>query len=450
MSASKIRVLLVDDDEEDFLIASDLISEIYGQSYQLTWKATYDSALAAIDAEPYDVLIFDYRLGAHTGIELLCAVRERKYPAPVIMLTGQHDEEIDCEAIRLGASDYLIKGKITPDSFERSVRHAITHFSTLAQVQAANTFLQSIMDALSSEVAILNTKEEILAVNQAWRASFDGENPWEAGAGEQRGRLTLAGHSPIDGDVESDALIQGVRRVIRGEVPTFQLEFPCVTAGRKRWVIARVSSFSTPEEGYVVVAYEDITTRKLAELDLEKSRALLEELSIRDELTRLYNRRYVNLYIKDEFARSQRYGHLFALLILDIDHFKSVNDTYGHAVGDEALKHVASLCEAASRSTDCVARYGGEEFVFVLPETNRNAAMQVAERVRATIETNVLNVAGEDGREIQLRLTASIGVSVQPGVNGSIEALFIQADKGLYQAKAEGRNRVILYDAEIA
>jgi diguanylate cyclase (GGDEF)-like protein len=433
---------LVVDVEEVYLIASDILAEISGQSYDVTWKKSFDAALAAIDQEVFDVLVFDYRLGAETGLDLLRAVNQRAYPAPVILLTGQHDDEIDSEAIRLGALDYLIKGRITPDSFERSIRHAIEHFRVLVKLRSSNAFLQSIIDALSAEVAILNTQEEILAVNQAWRNSFEGDHPTEYDSGDQRSGFTLKGHSPVGGDIDPEAVILGVRQVIRGEIESFYLEYPCVTAGRSRWVIARVSKFLAAGEGYVVVAYEDITTRKLAELSLEQSRAMLEELSIRDELTRLYNRRYISQFLQEEFERSQRYGHAFALLMLDIDHFKSVNDTYGHGIGDNALVHVARLCMESCRTTDRVARYGGEEIVFVLPETRWEDAIQFAERVRVLLQMTPLMVVCEDGRPLHLQVTASIGVAAYPNSGDSVESLFTMADKGLYRAKADGRNCV--------
>lgn len=442
MADSKLRVLLVDDDEEDYLITSEVILEIPGAGYHITWKSSFDAALEELATGVYDVLVFDYRLGGETGIDLLREVMARKYPAPVILLTGQHDEDIDKQAICLGALDYLIKGKITPDSFERSVRHALAHFRTMKQLHDSNAFLQSIIDALSSEVAILNNKEEILAVNRAWRNSFEGAESQSPESCDNVGFLTLADHLPDGGSVGSDDLLRGVRRVMQGEISGFYLEYPCITVGRHRWVIARVSSFSAGGEGYVVIAYEDITVRKTAELELERSRALLEDLSVRDELTSLYNRRYINIVIRDEFERSRRYEHHFALLMLDIDHFKSVNDTYGHQTGDEALKHVARLCLDGCRTTDCVARYGGEEIVFVLPETDAAEAVRFAERIRVMLEATPLSVNSGLLGTFPLHITASIGVAVFPESGDTVEALFAFADKGLYLAKSAGRNKV--------
>jgi len=443
MIPKTIRVLLVDDDEEDYLITTDTIAEIPGQSYEVVWKDSFDAALEALATQSFDVLVFDYRLGAKTGLDLLRAVNERGAPAPVILLTGQHDDEIDSEAIRMGAMDYLIKGKISPDTFERSVRHAIEHFQTLTRLRSSNAFLQSIIDALTSEIAILNSQEEVLAVNKTWRGSFGESHPWVMPPpGDRRKSSEGAVEGRDTGPAEADALIEGVRRVIRGETNSFYLEYPCVTTARHRWVIARVSRFSVAGESYVVVAYEDITVRKLAELALEENRALLEDLSIRDELTQLYNRRYLMGFLTEELARSLRDGRSFAVLMLDIDHFKSVNDTYGHGAGDDALRHTAQICSEICRATDRVARFGGEEIVFVLPDTGLEHALLFAERVRTVLAESHLPVHADDGATTALRITASIGVAVYPSSGDSIESLLAVADKGLYQAKALGRNRV--------
>ena len=126
--------------------------------------------------------------------------------------------------------------------------------------------------------------------------------------------------------------------------------------------------------------------------------------------------------------------------MIDLDHFKRVNDTYGHLVGDDVLRDVAQLLSDTIRGSDIVARYGGEEFLVLLPETDDDGAESFAERIRAAVEAHVVQ---QDAGGAALRLTASVGVAVFPAARiESVEDLFARADAALYRAKADGRNRV--------
>jgi len=170
---------------------------------------------------------------------------------------------------------------------------------------------------------------------------------------------------------------------------------------------------------------------------LASSQAALEDLSIHDGLTGLYNYREFHRRLTDEAERSRRYGRPFSLLMLDIDLFKTVNDTFGHLAGDEALRQFAALVRSEVRPVDQVARYGGEEFTVILPETTAAGAMAVAERMRDIIATHPVTVA--EGKTVDL--TVSIGVAAFPEDAESEEMLIGAADRALYTAK-EGRNRV--------
>jgi two-component system cell cycle response regulator len=169
--------------------------------------------------------------------------------------------------------------------------------------------------------------------------------------------------------------------------------------------------------------------------------ARLEALAHTDPLTQVLNRRALTLRLTSELDRARRYNSVLTLLMIDLDHFKRVNDTFGHLTGDDALREVAALLQHAVRSVDVVARYGGEEFVIVLPETAEVGAVAFAERIRERIEAHDFPVAGAPGPG--MHLTGSIGVATFPSPRvDSAEDLFMQADAALYRAKAEGRNRV--------
>lgn len=178
---------------------------------------------------------------------------------------------------------------------------------------------------------------------------------------------------------------------------------------------------------------------KMLQDELKKSNDLLKRLSNTDHLTQLYNRRYMMEVLERELARAERQKAPLSLVMMDIDHFKSVNDRYGHQQGDTVLATIASLARNALRSYDFAVRYGGEEFVLILPSTPLGEAILVAERIRRLIEQHCFE------KEIaSLRVTISMGVSTYPAncVTSATE-LIREADAALYRAKQGGRNRVV-------
>jgi diguanylate cyclase (GGDEF)-like protein len=163
----------------------------------------------------------------------------------------------------------------------------------------------------------------------------------------------------------------------------------------------------------------------------------LTKLASVDPLTGVYNRRQFEKLARAELARSQRYMRPLSLLMLDVDHFKSLNDRFGHEMGDWVLKTIATVITSAKRDSDLIARVGGEEFAFLLPETTKEAAQVLAERLCDLVRTCAPMVEGE-----KLNLTVSIGVADASIRTAGIETLFRSADQALYDAKRTGRNRV--------
>ncbi len=185
------------------------------------------------------------------------------------------------------------------------------------------------------------------------------------------------------------------------------------------------------------------TARRILDLEnsLKNSLEEIKNLSLKDPLTGLYNRRYLNERLPQEIVRAYRYDRSISLIMLDIDHFKEVNDRYGHHVGDRVLQGCADCINGSVRNeVDWLARYGGEEFVLVLPETDLTGSLAVAERLRRIVGSMVTRL---NDREI--RITASFGVAaIPPNRHKSVctaETLIEQADRCLYEAKREGRNR---------
>jgi diguanylate cyclase len=167
----------------------------------------------------------------------------------------------------------------------------------------------------------------------------------------------------------------------------------------------------------------------------------LVEMNVKDGLTGIYNRRYLESKFKEEFGRHKRYSRNFSFIMFDLDHFKYVNDEYGHQCGDFILKSVCSRITSIIRNIDIFARYGGEEFCCMLPETALEGAMQVAERFRKAVEEqeNKYN-------DLNIKVTISLGVSELREEISSPEIMFKKADDALYRAKNQGRNQVVPMD----
>ena len=165
-----------------------------------------------------------------------------------------------------------------------------------------------------------------------------------------------------------------------------------------------------------------------------------------DDLTGLHNARYLDLCLETEIRRSQRFQTTFCLLFIDLDNFKSVNDTWGHLAGSSVLQQVGRLLRMDLREVDLVFRYGGDEFVVLLLETNTNTGLAAAERIRRRLESSRFRV----GDSAQLNLTASIGVAAWPRHGLTKRELLRFADQGMYHGKKYGKNQVALLDDDRA
>ncbi len=178
-------------------------------------------------------------------------------------------------------------------------------------------------------------------------------------------------------------------------------------------------------------------------LKLGETLEALHQLATHDQLTGLLNRREFDRILAEETDRSQRFGHPVALVMVDIDHFKSINDTHGHPAGDEVLREVARRLRAGVRTVDRVARFGGEEFALLIMETDAAAALEAARRACAEVAGTAVQVR----TDLTLRLTVSAGAASLPSDAATGDAVVAAADKALYAAKAAGRNRAVAYSA---
>jgi diguanylate cyclase (GGDEF)-like protein/PAS domain S-box-containing protein len=205
--------------------------------------------------------------------------------------------------------------------------------------------------------------------------------------------------------------------------------------GRRAWIYWTNRAITDDEGGIVEILSvgNDITGRRHMEAELRR-------LATTDPLTGAFNRRRFFQKARQEFLRHRRYGHPLAVLLMDMDHFKKINDTHGHPVGDTVLKTFVQGCQSVFRVTDIFGRTGGEEFSAVLPETDAANAARVAERLRDRVSNSPLK-GQDDGSSI--RFTVSIGLTALQEDDLTLESMIRRADQALYTAKRTGRNRVV-------
>ena len=203
-------------------------------------------------------------------------------------------------------------------------------------------------------------------------------------------------------------------------------------SGKAYWLDMNILPLNNKdgEVTHFVAIERDITEQKNHENKLEK-------LSRTDPLTNLLNRRAFNEASQSEFSRFKRCGDSYSVLMIDIDRFKRINDTYGHSVGDTAIQHVANLCESNHRLYDVLARFGGEEFCLLLPQTSLDAAYELGEKLLKIIEESYFLVIGQ-----KIQMTVSIGVSHTVGTDSQHFEVIDRSDKKMYEAKNSGRNTI--------
>ncbi len=180
-------------------------------------------------------------------------------------------------------------------------------------------------------------------------------------------------------------------------------------------------------------------------LKLDETLAQLRQLALRDELTRLLNRREFQRILEEEWDRSVRFQRPFSLVMVDIDHFKLINDTHGHQIGDEVLRHVASLLAGQVRNVDRVTRYGGEEFALIMVETDRPGAIESIKRLGVLLAETPCVISSS----LTIEVTLSAGVASSLVDAGSASELVAAADRALYAAKKGGRNRIVAADGTV-
>lgn len=245
-------------------------------------------------------------------------------------------------------------------------------------------------------------------------------------------------HLPFCQDLGEEKLTIELDKII--EINSIGL-FPVMYQGNVIGVFVLFNEIKNMFNSNIVSAIETCMIHLGVSIANAQRYEITEELSFKDPLTKLFNRRYFETKLENEFARCQRYGRVSSLCMIDIDHFKKINDTYGHQSGDAILKQLAEIILSSIRKSDVAARYGGEEFIILMTESSPDKAFIAAERIRKKVEEHAFVIDVEPG---YIHITISIGIAGLLPYMTTKEDFIEQADRALYTAKQTGRNRVCM------
>jgi diguanylate cyclase (GGDEF)-like protein/PAS domain S-box-containing protein len=426
-----VRVLVVDDDEDDVLITRGLLRNIDGADFQVEAAITGSEVELLLRRGAHDVYLVDYRLGAQNGLDVAQRILERHPYAPVIMLTGTDDREIDVRAGELGIADYLVKGFLDSTTLERSIRYAVKHQRALRALAQSEERYALALAGANDGLWDWDLRADSVYLSPRYKAmlgySHDG-----------------IGSSPAEWfdlihPEDRDAVDRAVRDHLDGETEHYEMEYRMRTAsGGYRWMLSRALAVRASDGRALRLAgsQTDVTDRKVAELQLQYD-------ALHDSLTGLPNRVLFQDRLEHVVRRGMRIDGTSAVLFLDLDRFKIVNDSLGHLVGDRLLVEVSDRLLSALRPGDTVARLGGDEFTILLEDlADFEEAQTVADRVLGMLDAPFV-VAGQE-----LYLSASIGIAMVPP-GATPEEVIRDADAAMYRAKNEGRNRHALFDSTL-
>lgn len=437
------NILIVDDEPGALKLLKDILT---ADGHVARPFNNGELALRSIMVEAPKLILLDIRMPGMSGFEVCRRIKgnERLKEVPVIFISAASDTEDKVAAFHEGGVDYITK----PFHKEEVVARVRTHIALSHSIQR----MKKITDAL-------RLSEESLKMAQA--IARLGHWEWDIRSGRficSEEMFRIMGLTPQGAMVSQDAFLQAVHPDDRERVAkhlseaqagySFDMEYRiilpngrvrvahgkgevfCLGVGSQTRIIGTIQDMEGYDQTKMLGVIQDITERKELQDKLEKQ-------ANTDFLTGCDNRRHFRAHAEQEFLRIRRYGGEMSMLMLDLDHFKSINDRYGHQTGDTTLIKLVQVCQGILRGVDVIGRLGGEEFAIMLPETENRIALEVAERLCQAVAAT--EVTQQDGASFHF--TTSIGVASLEQGDLSIDAIFYRADKALYQAKNAGRNR---------
>ena len=417
-----------------------------------------EAALRSILRRAPDVVITDCVMPGMSGTQLLERIRREQPGVDVIFVTGAASVETAVGALRMGATDYLQK-PVEAEQLRRLVEQTLMR-------RALRDENQQLRDSLRTLEAC-RALAPCLEPGEVYPVALDlllGTSGWSRGVALFR-RTTPPQPDGIAFRGLSERQARGMRRLLIDEKRVELAQFdrvapvdrgPIIDALRESGIeadrLVTVPVRSEEDEGGVLWLVQDAeeiddgllellrTIQRQAEVALSNAQrySRAKERAFIDDVTEVYNARYLLSAAENEIRRAARYGNPLSIVFLDLDRFKLVNDNHGHLIGSKTLRNLSLLLLECIRQVDTLARYGGDEFTILMADTGHEAAMAVAERIRRTVETHLF----ECGASSPLRLTLSAGVASFPCHGRTHETLLDAADKAMYRAKSLGRNRI--------
>jgi two-component system cell cycle response regulator len=447
-----MRVLIA----EDSTVARKLLERNLQQlGYEVVAAEDGAQAWEAYQHAPTPIVITDWEMPHMNGVELCRAIRQHptEHYTYLMMLTARGQKEDKLQALDAGADAFLSK-PLDIAELQANLRVAERILQAEADLQAQKRQLQDLNEELVSQNEQLQQSYRLVEyANRRFSELFENVpiacftvdiegsiREWNLAAQQLYGYTKEEVlHQPFYARVFRGASASHIhdilQRVMQGSAITGIESEDYDSEGNLHYVIRSVFPIRSPNREVVgaIVSVVDVTHRVEYENQLKALNQKLQSLAVTDGLTGLHNHRAFQDYLEEQFQTAMRNKQPLALILMDVDHFKQYNDTYGHQAGDEVLRQVAQILQANVREGDFVARYGGEEFVVVLPRADSESAVAVAERLRRAVES----------AEWHLRpITGSFGVAcIRPDMETRQE-LIEAADQALYQAKKNGRNRV--------
>ncbi|NYZ15933.1 diguanylate cyclase [Azospirillum sp. RWY-5-1] len=475
------KILVVDDDPEVHAVTRLALGKVRFKNRRLALLSAFSAteAAAILRADPgIAMVLLDVVMETDdAGLHLVRTIREDigNRAIRIILRTGQPGQAPEENVIvECDINDYKAKTELTTQKLFTTVIAALRAYSDITALETNRRGLQRIVESTDRLFGMRTLRAYASGVLTEVAAVLGMEPDGLLCSLRGGDRLAvLAGAGGFAGLVERpydnraieppvrECLIHSFherRSVYRPDCLTLHIDVPD-GSGMAVWMRTRrpldpidhglVEVFASKIGlGFANVAlYERLreANETLEARVAERTRALaeangkLERLATLDVLTEVWNRRHFMELAAAEFARARRHGRLLSVFLIDLDHFKAVNDSYGHAAGDEALRTVVTCARDALRNSDLIARFGGEEFVVLLPETDLAGAAAVAERVRLAIAAKTFTFGPHT-----LTITASIGVAEREEGEPTVERTLMRADAALYDAKLAGRNRVVL------
>lgn len=445
-ASSHYAILVIDDTPDNLRFLAKLLKE---KGYRVRLARDGQTGLMSATASVPDLILLDIMMPDLDGYEVCRRLKSQPQTQaiPVIFISALDAVLDKVKAFAVGGVDYISK----PFQVEEVLARIETHLTLRnlgRQLEAQNTRLQEQVVVHQEIEQLVRDREAMLrAMSDAAHDAFmmiDGQDRvifWNRAAekmfgyskAEAMGRSLHALITLPDDQRKALAGLQHFVQTGQGSVLDSVMEFTAVRKNGEQFPVERaVAAFQMGEEWYAVGSLRDITERKQADAQLHR-------MAETDGLTGIYNRRHFLHLAELELERVTRHQHNLAFLMIDVDRFKSINDTYGHSVGDKVLQRLTQVMRESLRKIDIFGRLGGEEFAVLMPQTDEQQARHAAERLREAVQQSRVVIA-----QGEVTFTVSIGIQALSTEADTLDLLMKRADEALYQAKEGGRNQVVI------